>query len=372
MGYKTIAGKQILSEWGEVLGRKVFGNKIPTNVKSILGNGSNSISKMDALTFSQAIDLDKEVQEPLSQLLRNAGDGDDTAFGILANAAKDFQIEDQGVRILNQVKKRINVPVGEIPNRLPTTTGREILSKSQIANPSTKRAPSIPPNLPQEVIEEYTKEATPRLRAGERNRTDIPYLIDENNRIFRLDQQGWEYVRTSSGDNVYQKKYGLIDVELKRARNAKLNKVRQQKVNLTTKAGTDQRDFYNDPDITARHETDIEDPHHRAPLHPSSKLKQGLTIKERAQVDTLLDTVGIVLGNSKFNRDNLPKAVHKKLHSWLKRNKLLLGNIDMSTLSMRERMKYLNQFIEEMKKSDQKTYKLMQAFMRLNKIKGKV
>jgi len=36
----------------------------------------------------------------------------------------------------------------------------------------------------------------------------------------------------------------------------------------------------------------------------------------------------------------------------------------MSTLSMRERMKYLRQFIIEMQKSDQKTYELMQEFIR--------
>ena len=35
----------------------------------------------------------------------------------------------------------------------------------------------------------------------------------------------------------------------------------------------------------------------------------------------------------------------------------------MSTLSMRERMKYLRQFIMDMQKSDQKTYELMQQFI---------
>ena len=356
MGWKTQAAKHVFSEWGEVLGKKVFGKNIPSNVKPLLGNGPDAISKMDALTFSNAIDLDGEIQEPLSQLLRNAGDGNDDAFGLLANAARDFQVEDQGRRVVNRVRKNISAPKNK--NRLPTKIGRQLIAQNQTPPPSPKRAKSIPPNLPQEDIDAYVEMAEAALLQGKKNRVDVPYLTDKDGRTFRLDNKG-------------SKKYGLQDQELKNARNAKLIEIRAKKGNLTTRPGVDQREFYADPDFAARHKKNVEEPHHRAPLHPSSKLKEGLTIKERKQVDSILDTVGIVLGNDKFNRDNLPKAVHKKLHSWLKKNKLLLGNVDMSTLSMRERMKYLRQFIMEMQKSDQKTYKLMQAFMRLNRMKGK-
>tara|TARA_R100001463_G_scaffold108482_1_gene162993 strand:+ start:1055 stop:2113 length:1059 start_codon:yes stop_codon:yes gene_type:complete len=348
MGYKTIAAKHLMSEWGEVLGKKVFGKNIPSNVKPLLSNGPDAISKMDALTFSKAIDLDGEIQQPLSQLLRNAGDGNDDAFGLLANAARDFQVEDQGQRIVNRARK--NISAARNKNRLPTQIGRSLIAKNQTPPPSPKRAKSIPPNLPQEEIDAYVEMAEAALLSGKKNRVDVPYLTDKDGRTFRLDNKG-------------NKKYGLQDQELKNARNAKLIEIRAKKGNLTTRPGVDQREFYADPDFAARHKKNVEEPHHRAPLHPSSKLKEGLTIKERAQVDSILDTVGIVLGNDKFNRDNLPKAVHKKLHSWLKKNKLLLGDVDMSTLSMRERMKYIRQFIMDMQKSDQKTYELMQEFI---------
>ena len=348
MGYKAKIAKTVLSEWGEALGTKLFGKNIPSNVRPLLSNGSEAISKMDALTFSKAIDLDGEVQEPLSQLLRNAGDGDDDAFGLLANAARDFQVEDQGYRVLDRTRKRIKGPKRQ--GTISEKTGRAIIAQGQTPAPSPKRAKSIPPNLPQEEIDAYVQMAEAALLSGKKNRVDVPYLTDKDGRTFRLDNKG-------------NQKYGLQDQELKNARNAKLQEVRTKKGNLTTRPGVDQREFYADPDFEARHKKNVEEPHHRAPLHPSSKLKEGLTIKERAQVDSILETVGIVLGNDKFNRDNLHKQVHKQLHSWLKKNKLLLGDIDMSTLSMRDRMKYIRQFIMDMQKSDQKTYELMQQFI---------
>ena len=257
-------------------------------------------------------------------------------------------------------------PATTQPGVIKGSSARQILGGQQLDTPITKRAESIPPNLPQEVIDEYTQESTARLRAGEKNRTDVPYLVDNDDRVYRLDQKGWEY----DGD-IKQKKYSLIDVDLKRARNAKLDKIRQQKVNLTTKAGTDQRDFYNDPDPKARHKKGLEEPHHRAPLHPSARLKSGLSKREGTILDNYLESKGIVTGNSKYNRDNLPNEVHKKLHSWLKKNKLLTGNDDLTGLSLLQRKKYIDQFVADMKKSDEKTFKIMQAFTRLKKSKTK-
>ena len=53
MGYKAKIAKTVLSEWGEALGTKLFGKRIPNNVKPILGVGPNSMSKIDAMSFSK-------------------------------------------------------------------------------------------------------------------------------------------------------------------------------------------------------------------------------------------------------------------------------------------------------------------------------
>ena len=272
----------------------------------------------------------------------------------------------QQLHISRTASKIYQGPSTTQPGVIKGSSARQILGSQQLDTPITKRAKSIPPNLPQEVIDEYTRESAARLRAGEKNRTDVPYLVDNDDRVYRLDQKGWEY----DGD-IKQKKYHLIDVDLKRARNAKLDKIRQQKVNLTTKAGTDQRDFYVDPDPKARHKKGLEEPHHRAPLHPSARLKSGLSKREGTMLDNYLESKGIVTGNSKYNRDNLPNEVHKKLHSWLKKNKLLTGDDDLTGLSLLQRKKYIDKFIADMKKSDEKTFKIMQAFTRLKKSKTK-
>ena len=285
------------------------------------------------------------------------------------NVHKDLDgilAEGQQLQTSRTASKLYQGPTTTQPGVIKGSSARKILGSQQLDTPITKRAKSIPPNLPQEVIDEYTRESAARLRAGEKNRTDIPYLVDNDDRVYRLDQKGWEY----DGD-IKQKKYHLIDVDLKRARNAKLDKIRQQKVNLTTRAGTDQRDFYVDPDPKARHKKGLEEPHHRAPLHPSARLKSGLSKREGTILDNYLESKGIVTGNSKYNRDNLPNEVHKKLHSWLKKKKLLTGDDDLTGLSLLQRKKYIDQFIADMKKSDEKTFKIMQAFTRLKKSKTK-
>ena len=159
MSWKSQAAKHVLSEWGEVLGKKVFGKNIPTNVKPLLSDSPNAISKMDAFTFSNAIDVDNEVQGPLSQLLRSAGDGDDDAFGLLADTARDFQLEDQGHRVLNKFNKNLNSPKteGKIPttNKVPTNTSGK-LGRSRAHKPwqsKGKKGPlSIIAGTPRKII----------------------------------------------------------------------------------------------------------------------------------------------------------------------------------------------------------------------------
>ena len=97
-----------LSEWGETLGRKVFGESIPNNVSNLLGKSSDGMSKVDAGIFSRAIDFDPEVREPLDALLRNAADGSDDAYMLLDMAAKQFEVEDQTFRVMNKTQQRLS------------------------------------------------------------------------------------------------------------------------------------------------------------------------------------------------------------------------------------------------------------------------
>ena len=61
------------------------------------------------------------------------------------------------------------MPATTQPGVIKGSSARQILGSKQLSNPPAKRSKSIPPNLPQEVIDEYTQESATRLRAGEKN-----------------------------------------------------------------------------------------------------------------------------------------------------------------------------------------------------------
>ena len=266
-------------------------------------------------------------------------------------------------RVLDEIANNVSDERAN-PGIIKGKQARRIQARKQVSNPPTTRADSIQPNLPQEEIDLYIEQATEILRAGGRNRKDVGYLVDKNGEPFRLDQKGWVKVE---GKDV--KKYALISQRLKNARNAKLQEIRQQKVNITTPEGTDQKEFYADPDPLAQHKAGIEEPHHRAGLHPVAKLKEGLSDRESLMFDKYLEKHGILAGNSRFNRDNLPKDVHKLLHSWLTRHKLMLGKQDISELSLSQRKKFIDRFIRELKVADKKTYQLMRKKRRGDTLK---
>jgi len=101
MGFK---GK-LMSEVGQALGRKIFGETIPETVQPMFKEGVGGISRVDADTFSKAIDFDPEVREPLDALFRKASEGDDDAYIFLEAAAKDFATEDQALRVKSKAEQ---------------------------------------------------------------------------------------------------------------------------------------------------------------------------------------------------------------------------------------------------------------------------
>mgnify|MGYP003151933360 CR=1 FL=1 len=101
MGFK---GK-LMSEFGQALGRKIFGETIPETVQPMFKEGVGGISRVDADTFSKAIDFDPEVREPLDALFRNASEGSDEAYSLLEYAAKDFATEDQALRVKSKAEQ---------------------------------------------------------------------------------------------------------------------------------------------------------------------------------------------------------------------------------------------------------------------------
>lgn len=101
MGWKGKA----MSEVGQALGRKIFGEVIPETVQPMFKEGAGGISKVDADIFTRAIDFDPTVREPLDALFRNASEGSDEAYSLLEAAARDFEVEDSALRVRSKAEQ---------------------------------------------------------------------------------------------------------------------------------------------------------------------------------------------------------------------------------------------------------------------------
>ena len=105
IGSKLVTG--VMSEFGERLGHKIFGEVIPETVQPMFKEGVGGISKVDADIFSRAIDFDPEVREPLDALFRNASEGSEDAYMLLDAAAKDFELEDSALRVRSKAEQNL-------------------------------------------------------------------------------------------------------------------------------------------------------------------------------------------------------------------------------------------------------------------------
>ena len=116
--------KGIMSEWGERLGHKAFGEVIPNKVQPFFEKGSHGISEVDANIFSKALDQDPEVREPLAALINSASEGRDEAWSLLDHFARDFELDDSITRVQSKTQKNLLKRQGiddPIINRLSST-----------------------------------------------------------------------------------------------------------------------------------------------------------------------------------------------------------------------------------------------------------
>tara|TARA_R100001594_G_scaffold139085_1_gene183190 strand:- start:86 stop:1564 length:1479 start_codon:yes stop_codon:yes gene_type:complete len=114
---KLVTG--IMSEFGERLGHKIFGEVIPETVQPMFKEGVGGISKVDADIFSRSLDFDPEVREPLDALFRNASEGSDEAYMLLDQTARNFELEDSALRVRSKAQKNLTQQQGLVPQKPP-------------------------------------------------------------------------------------------------------------------------------------------------------------------------------------------------------------------------------------------------------------
>ncbi len=93
--------------------------------------------------------------------------------------------------------------------------------------------------------------------------------------------------------------------------------------------------------------------HHRSTLAGNDWMYEGLDDEGRAELAKLLEQLGVITGNSKFNRNDMPKLEHDQLHTWMRENGIEFAGRDVAKkikdfnkMSPQQRMKVIETWIE--------------------------
>ena len=115
--------------------------------------------------------------------------------------------------------------------------------------------------------------------------------------------------------------------------------------------------------------------HHRSSLAGNDWIYEGLDEEGRAEMAELLRQLGIITGNSKFNRNDMPKLENDALHKWLRENGIEFAGRDVAKniegfmdMTPKERMKIVETWVEWGQGiQDEKSLELMNARKRPSK-----
>lgn len=165
-----------------------------------------------------------------------------------------------------------------------------------------------------------------------------------------MDEDGRTSYMNKSGDRLQ-----YTDLTTKKGNNSKLAGRRATDEEAQTLPHMDTRDFYK----TGIPGTEA---HHIAGLDQLGWIFDGLDPGDQIALSKMLEDQGIPVGNNPFNRADLSAGVHKKLHQWQYEQGFSArqNRPDISALSLKDRMEYVNQVIGEYKGSMKQMFKLRQ------------
>ena len=109
--------------------------------------------------------------------------------------------------------------------------------------------------------------------------------------------------------------------------------------------------------------------HHRSTLAGNDWMYDGLDDEGRKELAELLEQLGVITGNSKFNRNDMPKLEHDQLHTWMRENgvefagsKIAKKINNWAQMSPKERMKVIETWIEFGQGiQDEKSFEIMKG-----------
>ena len=102
--------------------------------------------------------------------------------------------------------------------------------------------------------------------------------------------------------------------------------------------------------------------HHAAGAAHWGWLFKGTTKDQAFEMHRILEEAGIVLGNKRYNRIDIPVAVHNVLHRALEAQDLLPKKGDFSKIPFDQRKVYLQEMITDQRFVDEITYDIMSQY----------
>ena len=168
--------------------------------------------------------------------------------------------------------------------------------------------------------------------------------------------------RDESGQEHWIQKNGVDPEtgELKfqyRNRNDKLNEVDGRARNADAQTNPEAAPFRE-----GMTETKGIDAHHIAGLEQFSWLFEGLDEADQSAMIGLLEKSGIFTGHNAGNRADLPKKVHDKLHTWMKKKGFTGKNkASIAHLPLEKRLPFVEQMKDEYDQSMEHMYGLMMS-----------
>ena len=210
------------------------------------------------------------------------------------------------------------------------------------------------------------------VRVGNRGPQVRPDRVEEANQFFQqnvdLRSQGInpkEYFLDDAGDSWRtdfkgqradgSRRYTWYNQDLKNERNSQIPGKRNEAAVISTKGERDFYKFRSNPDTDA---------HHIAELERTSRLFKGLDNSARNALHNYLERRGIVTGDKMYNRAELSKELHKQFHSWFDKT-YGRKKLNIEKLSLAQRKKYIDQFIDEYNAAMEQIFTLRQ-----NELKG--
>ena len=200
---------------------------------------------------------------------------------------------------------------------------------------------------------EKLKEAEAYFKRNAKARFDgqrpTELFVDDEGRSFRTDRKGIRKDGTVA--------YTWRNQENKAQQNSEIDEKRLAAINEIPR---EERDFYIDRSDQST------DAHHIAELDRTARLFKGLDKSQKLALLKFLQKRGIEPGHTNKNRAELSKKMHKTFHAWFDK-KYGSRRLNISKLSLNERLPYIKEFIRQYHDANEQLFSLRQQELRINR-----